>query len=639
MATNAVVTYILNVKGGFKQEIDAATKALEKFGSQFGKTAKDLQRNQLLSDVEAMFSILTQMGGSLSQIGIIASTSVRPLYTLYKAFGDQAGAASASTAALVANTIAANAGAIAIGGLALGVTALAYGTIKAITATQDWIAEQTKLRSALVEQGYLTNNDARALLEYERALDRGVRASEKLNIEIADKLAPAFQELTDASTGAKRALSDFAGESTTSYGSISRLVQVLGGMSRSVPLLAAGLEFSGLAESGRQQDLKTRLAPDAVRMLTAPLAFGDGAPVDYKGISSSFVGPTQAQLAIGGEIVRQREKDEREAKQKRDKAESDLMEEISRALAMNEKEKDLIEQRVKAQIAINDNLLQGYYEGIEFQKETKEIIKRMEKETADFQRDYAASDKISMEGGLEGVVTSAAGGGAGILGPIGITLGLFNALVDELFNLPNMINGTLDNALRVFLDLPELVFDLAGLVVPRIIRAIPEMISGFILIAPAVVWEFVKAAPIIFSSIFEALFQLPEEFVRQLKDAFKFEELLNILRGFREMWGGLTPGGLLKEAFTGEQAARKEASFLGMKLPSFDTGGMVARTGLAQVHAGERVLNRQETRNYNNGVGVINIYGATDLRRLSEQVQRSTGRYGIGLSLNPYVGG
>lgn len=632
MATNAVVTYILNVKGGFKQEIDAATKALEKFGSQFGKTAKDLQRNQLLSDVEAMFSILTQMGGSLSQIGIIASTSVRPLYTLYKAFGDQAGAASASTAALVANTIAANAGAIAIGGLALGVTALAYGTIKAITATQDWIAEQTKLRSALVEQGYLTNNDARALLEYERALDRGVRASEKLNIEIADKLAPAFQELTDASTGAKRALSDFAGESTTSYGSISRLVQVLGGMSRSVPLLAAGLEFSGLAESGRQQDLKTRLAPDAVQMLTAPLAFGDGAPVDYKGISSSFVGPTQAQLAIGGEIVRQREKDEREAKQKRDKAESDLMEEISRALAMNEKEKDLIEQRVKAQIAISDNLLQGYYEGIEFQKETDAIVKRMEKETDAFERDYAASDKLSMSGGLTSVVSTASGGAVN-LGPIGIVVGLFNSLVDELFNLPDLLNTTIDNGLRVFLELPDIIFDIAGLIIPKFIRAIPEFISGFILLAPAIIWELIKAAPIILSSVFEAILQLPYEFVKQAMDAFKISEFLDILKGIAQIWKN--PGHMMGIDLKGD-----DKKLFGIKLPSFDTGGMVQRTGLAYVHAGERVLNRQETRNYSGGnVGVVNIYGATDLRRFSEQVQRSTGRYGIGLSLNPYVGG
>lgn len=617
------VDYILNLKGNASKAIDDLKRKMEDLGKRSNDLAREMNKNQNLAMFESMASIFTQFGGTISQVSIIATTAARPLTVLSQIIG--------------------TGGMVAVGSAA-SIALLAAGMVKATSATMAWIGEMTKLRKELVDNGYIANGHASNLINYERATERASVATDKLKIEIADKLAPAFQELVDAGTGVVRMLGDLDTTSSSSYGSISKIAGFLSVILAPTPAGAALASWSkgirGFAAGGQDSNAKYY---DRFNPLLSPLAPGSQyTDFSGRGISGEsggvFVGPTQNDLEVGGDIIRERDKAKREAEARKRKAESDLLEEISRALAMADKEKELIDRRVKAQIETNDMMLQIYYDGIEFQKETEKIIKEMDKATRDFQRNYAASDKISMEGGLEGVVTSAAGGGSGILGPIGVTVGLFNALVDELFNLPDLINQTLDNALRVFLDLPELVFELAGLVVPRIIRAIPEIVSGFILIAPAVVWEFIKAAPIIFSSIFEALFQLPEEFIRQLKDAFQPEELLNILRGFRQMWGGLTPGGLLKESFTGQTAARKERSIFGIKIPSFDTGGMVGRDGLAYLHAGERVLNRSETRNYNGGsVGAINVFGVADARSIAEDLRNKLGPYGLNLSLSPRV--
>jgi hypothetical protein len=84
-----------------------------------------------------------------------------------------------------------------------------------------------------------------------------------------------------------------------------------------------------------------------------------------------------------------------------------------------------------------------------------------------------------------------------------------------------------------------------------------------------------------------------------------------------------------------------------MRLPFFDTGGDVARTGLAVVHQGERVLTRDEVQGRSGGKSSggsgMSIHGgitvvAPDPRRFAQRLRESLGDYGIGLSLDPMVG-
>jgi TP901 family phage tail tape measure protein len=67
----------------------------------------------------------------------------------------------------------------------------------------------------------------------------------------------------------------------------------------------------------------------------------------------------------------------------------------------------------------------------------------------------------------------------------------------------------------------------------------------------------------------------------------------------------------------------------GPGIPQFAAGGMMADTGLAYLHAGERVLNPQETKAYNAGAGasgaggnIINVYGVQDIDALLFELQR-----------------
>lgn len=67
----------------------------------------------------------------------------------------------------------------------------------------------------------------------------------------------------------------------------------------------------------------------------------------------------------------------------------------------------------------------------------------------------------------------------------------------------------------------------------------------------------------------------------------------------------------------------------GPGIPQFASGGMMNETGLAYLHAGERVLNPAETKAYNAGAGnsssggnVVNIYGVQDVDALLFELQR-----------------
>ena len=92
-------------------------------------------------------------------------------------------------------------------------------------------------------------------------------------------------------------------------------------------------------------------------------------------------------------------------------------------------------------------------------------------------------------------------------------------------------------------------------------------------------------------------------------------------------------------AFLGTQlgAGTDRKRLFGIHIPSLDTGGDITRDGLAFVHAGERVLNRSETRNTQNSVVVNAVVSSPDPRQFFDQLRALKGSYGLGISDDAWV--
>lgn len=594
---SVTVDYILNIKGNASKALDELKTKMSAFAAESGKIARAMNQNQNLAMFESMASLFAQMGGTISQVSIIATTAARPLTVLSKMIGG------AGMAAL---------------GATVGIALLAAGVVKATTATMGWISEMGKLRAKLIEQGWLYTDDARNLVDYEKAMERLSVSSAKLRVELADKLAPAFQELIDAGTGFVRTLGDMDSGAETTYGSISKLLQTIGTGLAVTPVGAAafswGSAIKSYADTGQPSNERNFVDPQAVRALLAPF---DPYMEDIWN-NDAIYGPTQEQMEIGGQITQEKEKKQREAKA--------LQDELDRSYdAYKEAWQEAMQ---KIDQAITKQVVEEWDEAA---KEAKAAADKA-KEAAQKQKEI-----MSFSGGLGGTLQNTGNpvmqAIATVLNPVRLVADGFGMLVNEIFSLDDLLGSTLDNALRVFGELPEEIFNIFGLLLPRFIRAMPEIVSQFILLAPAIVWELVRASPIILGAMIEAILQLPAEFVRQFKEAFNLDNMLNAFKGVFGKGGTIATSARSLIDLKGE-----DKSIFGVKIPSFDTGGMVAQTGLVYAHKGERVLNRQETRNYNGGsVGAINVYSTADARAIAEELRNKLGPYGLNLSLAPRV--
>lgn len=598
MPVSAVVNYVINVQGNASQAITQLQQKLSNFGATAANISKQMQQNQNLAMFESVASIFTQFGGTISQVSIIATSAARPIAVLSKLVG------SSGLAAI---------------GAAAGVALLGAGMVKAASATMSWIGDMSKLRKELIDSGYLFKEDATNLLSYERAVERATVTTNKLKVEIADKLAPAFQELVDAGNGVVRMLANIDQQaSSTSKGSISNLLGNLG----------AGLGGSG----GVQLQALGGLAKLAAAYGATPEpSAGTWQGPEYKPqevdeyLRSRGAMPEYDPVAVGNLRRQQAEEAKRLAAQRQEE-EKRLADELQRLY--EEKQQAIADTLQKISETETQLMLQDWSQAARIARDAAEAAKQK----AQFEQ-----DQLSMAGGVEGTLNRTGNPAlqsvVGLLNPLRLVADGMSALVDEIFSIDDMFNNALDQGLRLFADLPDEIFNIAGLLIPRFIRALPELASNFILLAPAIVWELVKAAPIFLSSIIEAMLQLPGEFVKQFIDAFKLGELLDILKGTFGKAGTIVNSAKGLIDLKGD-----EKRLFGIKLPSFDTGGMVGRDGLAYLHAGERVLNRSETRNYNGGsVGAINVFGVADARSIAEDLRNKLGPYGLNLSLSPRV--
>ena len=644
MATPLQVLYSLNIGGNFNAQITKAKQDLLTLGTTAGKIAKDLNNNQLISTFESTASILTQMGGSIAQVGIIATTAARPVAVLYQLFG---------------------AGTVAALGLTAAAALLAASLVKAASGTKDWLDEMVKVRKELVEQGYLSNNAALNLLEFEKASTRLDVALQKLKVSIADDLAPAFTDFVDAATGFLRLLKD-----VEEQGLSTRAALV--GMSTAL-LGPAALTIAGLENEGARND--PRMLTGDPRSLLSPLSRAKpgfnlvgGSSYDARALLAPLT-PFGAKPDLIGEMTKRME----EARQEAEKWQlllatfftmrppSDIFSTgVGSALGMgtigmggaigagvlsslNPGMAALAEPSSDFATAIGEALgiSTASAIGSAFAAGSPTVNAIAEGVANGVQ---AAGPQISqalagLQTGLAGIKTGSVSGVIGMAGGIADPV---TAAIMEIIGLlkdPSALMSIFDEVFDLYMNLDEWVRAFADTLIPGMIRAIPEMMAAFTLLGPAVASALVGAAPQLFAAVIEAILSTPLVFARhvagflsQLADDLNpFNEGINVSSPFGRGGALATHFGKGKDSFLG----------IGLGLPTFHEGGIMPWDGLAMLRRGEQVLtsDQQLVRNNNTSVGAVNIHlhGVQDTRRLAEELQNMQGPYGYNLSLTPRV--
>jgi hypothetical protein len=594
MGAREIVDYIINLGGNVRPQVDAHIAALKRLGDEAGKTAKSLNNSAGLAMFETLASLLTQVGGSTAQVGIIASSAARPVAVLSKMFG-------ASGVAAVA--------------MGAGLTIALAATVKLFSATNEWIGSMTKVRKELIDQGYLTSASAQGLVDYEKAATRLSVATDKLSVTVADALAPSFTEATNAGTGFFRWLDKLAQkgvELNKTYGELGEKLLYMN------PVGAALLEQVGgsLADAGATNDTRVAKVKGA-RDLLAPLPEIRGeqmlAITQKMNFAPGFQGPILPQAEIDAAGVEKKREQERNRE-----AGERLQEQIDAAYeAMLEATRETLQKIAEAETKLMLQDLDAAAKAATEARRAREEQARIDaKDTADLaayeQQRKAASQQSqatfasAFTGADVGSIASSAGGG-----PWGAVFGAVasGAARDQL-------QGLFDQVDEIYKDLPKEIGKLASDLVPSLIRAAPEMAAAFTVIGPAVVKELILAAPEIFAALLDALQDLPRAFAEAISDA------LSVEIGGREV--GL--GNLDTDGGAGRTIGGAAAGFLvGGPVGAVVGGAIGGLTG-----------GGKNKKNGGGGNGItINNVTAPNARSLMRELRQLQGSYGYGESLDP----
>lgn len=585
---SVTVDYILNVKGNASRAVEDLRSKVSGLGKAFAESARQAQRSPLISSFETLSSVLTQFGGTTSQVGILASSLARPIATL-------AGAVGGTT--------------LAVAAAAASFALLSAGLIKGISTARNWTTSMIDVGTGLVSQREITRDQIQNLEQLSVSASRLETELAKLKVSVADDMAPSFTRMNEALTGTVRLMRDVRDGSESVLGVLAGIIAIADkNPGNAIKAIVDSLITGG--RGGVEYDAN----------------YGPQLPANYdekqlERLRGMGAGPEYDPVEIGN-LRRKQAEEQKRLDEERAREKERLEKEMQDAEKKRKKEFiDLVEKMSKAEIRAQKDAMDAAIDAANAAKEAAQKQKEI----------------MSFSGGLEGTLQNTGNpvmqAIATVLNPVRLVADGFGMLVNEIFSLDDLLGSTLDNALRVFGELPEEIFNIFGLLLPRFIRAMPEIVSQFIYLAPAIVWELVRASPIILGAMIEAILQLPAEFVRQFKEAFNLDNMLNAFKGVFGKNGTVATSARSLIDLKGE-----DKSIFGVKIPSFDTGGMVAQTGLVYAHKGERVLNRQETRNYNGGsVGAINVYSTADARAIAEELRNKLGPYGLNLSLAPRV--
>lgn len=496
-AANSILSLGSKAKDATKaiDQMAATAKAsVKSMADDLSKNAKGLNNNQLLAQFETLSSLLVQVGGGASQVGILLSSLARPVATAASVFGGMT---------------------LAIGGATLGLGLLAVGTRAAINATEQWIYDSIEVRQKLIDQRDMTVDVARNLVEYAKATDKLETESAQLRVEIADKLAPAFQELTDAGTGFVRMLDDMQDGTNDVDTRFSALIQTLGGLAgNNVVLRALGVGLENLAKEGSYSTVQY----DANYGPRLPTNFDER---ELKRLRSYGEGPEFDPGAAFAHREAEREKAENEAEAAARKEAAAIEEAWNIYHAMQDDIRGLIRDLDK--IANDSPAAVFESAGIRYRAdEAAKAAAQAIKDEAQLAQ-YEAAAKAQRTQGLNAAASAFTGADVSSIvstaggGPWGA---VFSAVAGG--DSDEMLEGIFDQVMEIYSDLPEQIGVLAGELVPSLVRAAPEMAAAFTVLAPSVVAELIKASPKIFEALIDAILDLPRAF----RDAFS--EMFNL---------------------------------------------------------------------------------------------------------------
>lgn len=591
------VLYILDLKGSLKQGLDDIGVGLLKAATQADKF-KDIG--------EKGAAVLGGTFADLSDIVLDMGSEVAEVAT--------------SLGGLTGATV----------GVAGGLAILTGAAVLVTKATKEWLDESVELRKELVQQGVLTKQDAAGLVEYGDASKRLTTQLSLLQVEIANELAPAMEYFLDILTGGVSKVRDFVD-----------LYQEFDGIEAEVRKLGDG--WSQLADI---IDYNVGVAEDFWAIMKV-ISTGGGSLVIDK-VSAMMGGGGPEELAAAGRATQ-----------------SDVAYTGSIYGPTPEQLLAIDQARFDAQKkAAAEGRSAGIFEGggsvaeleasIEFARYWQaEVIPALNQIADDTQiasddlqaswRDMLASIEATGPSFLEtaqGITTGLGTGSvSGFLGATGVAVDPVSALVMELIGLikdPSALFELFGEVFDTYMNLDDWVSSLVTGLIDNIIANLPEMAAAFTVLGPAVALALVDAAPALFAAVIDALFELPSAFadaiartIVQAGDAFNpFNDDVNISNPFAR-------GGALATHF-GEGSD----SFLGFNIGTFASGGMFHSDGLAYVHGGEVLLNRDQQRSVMGGGTThvtVNMYGVQDMDRFVEDLQNRLGPYGFNLALTPRV--
>lgn len=222
-------------------------------------------------------------------------------------------------------------------------------------------------------------------------------------------------------------------------------------------------------------------------------------------------------------------------------------------------------------------------------------------------------------------IDSVAGTLLAVLGPIGPAISAIakgQAVLDEISSTVAGLTATVEALPETLISIPELVVGLLDAVADlpmALVNAIPEIVLG---LAEVVFKGFTLGFELVLKGLVGLFEALPGKLADGIADALR-----SILSEINPFDGD--------GAFLGTDlaAGKGDKTVFGLKVPFFEDGGDVTRTGLAYVHAGERVESVAEQAGRGQGTTVnVNVV-AQDPRVVVEEIRRSLGGYGSGLSL------
>jgi hypothetical protein len=613
VAQSQVVDWILNLKGDFLTKAAAAKTALRDLGAAAADNAKKLNQNQLLAQFESMSSLLIQVGGDVSQLGIIMSSAARPVATLTKTLGPL-------PLVLAAVPLA-----------AVGMTMALRGIVDAAQEAED----------RLKKLGVVTAQSAsQELKDYKLAASSLGVELDKLKVALGEEVAPALTTMTQFLTVGIQKFGEFKDKVSDVKEVVQQLADVGIFFTTAGTLHAA---MAGMSTFGAQPAPSVSLQQSGIGLA------GEASRKVAEGQANYLKGVEQRSQEFEDEIELIRE--ERRVKAEQLRVDKERLEHAKRLeaeesrMAARERERLFEEsERIRGEIAealarqlagiqggldvispgamgtrmgqisqmtagMNFNSSVTAAASVAAQAAVKTVL---EEETfgrapsSNFKVDPMGANALGSAfsgGGLGGVL------GAAGAGPWGMVI---SAAAEGVVN--DALEGLFDSVMKLVKTLPDQMGELIGKIVPDMVRAAPEMAASFAVLAPAIALSLVENAPALFSSLIDAILSLPQAFA----DAAAKSLTPSFLEGGNGNRGGRTGaviGGIAGFAFGGP-------------LGALVGGGLGAAAGNAA----------QRSQRGGGGGGIhIGQIVAPNPREFIRQIRESIGSFGLGETLNPFA--